>query len=57
MLTLLVLAITASGVFAAGSENTGCANRKEIRMLNIRPLADDFVKLFESPDPENVSFT
>ena len=29
-------------------------NKKESNIVRVRPLADDFVKVFESPDPQNV---
>ena len=44
----------ASVVCAAETVEMKNYDDKESNMVRVRPLADDFVKIFESPDPQNV---
>lgn len=50
---LILIAVVATTMFGAAPGGTEDANEKETKMLAVRPLADDFVKVFESPNPEN----
>jgi hypothetical protein len=40
--------------YVGKSGNSEGDNQKESNMSRIQPLADDFIKVFESPDPQNV---
>ncbi|MFC1717361.1 exo-alpha-sialidase [Candidatus Poribacteria bacterium] len=50
----VLITVIAATTLGAGSGSIEDVDREEARMLVNRPLADDFVKVFESPNPENI---
>jgi len=50
----IVAAMASCALLAAEATNPGRPNTKASKMPCVRPLANDFVKVFESPDPRSV---